>query len=89
MVTFDSWQGNPETIAGKGCRRKIDIIDYLLGKYGGREKEWKKKKRLANVTVNDKYGIVDIHWYEEPIVGKVEGKVKKDDETGTWFYSDG
>lgn len=88
VVTFDSWQDKPETIAGKGCKRKIDIINYLLGKYGGREKEWKKKKRLANVTVSDEHGVVDIHWCEEPSVGKVEGKVKEDEESSTWFYPD-
>ena len=89
VVTFDSWrQEPPETIAGKGCRRKIDIIDYLLRKYGGREKEWKKKKRLANVTVSDEQGKVDIHWCEEPSVGKVEGKVKEDEESNAWFYPD-
>ena len=89
VVTFESWQGSAETIAGKGCRRKIDIIDYLTARYGGRAKEWKKKKRLASAVVNDEHGTVDIHWCEEPAIGKAEGKVKRDEETGIWFYPDG
>ncbi len=87
-VTFESWQGKAETIAGKGCRRKIDEIDRLQNEYRRFSNNWKKKKRWANVTVNGERGRVDIHWYEEPQIGRVLGKVKED-EVYCWFYPDG
>lgn len=87
-VTFESWQGKAETIAGKGCRRKIDEIDRLQNEYLRFSNDWKKKKRWANVTVNGERGSVDIHWYEEPKIGRVLGKVKED-EVYCWFYPDG
>ena len=89
VVTFDSWQDKPETIAGKGCRRKIDNLEWLQQTFQRFTNDWKKKKQWATVTVNGERGSVDIHWYEEPKVGRVAGKVKVDDETKEWFYPDG
>ena len=88
VVTFDSWQDKPETIAGKGCKRKIDNLEWLQQTFKRFSNDWKKKKQWATVTVNGEQGSVDIHWFEEPKAGRVEGKVKHDAETGDWFYPD-
>ena len=87
-VVFQSWEGTAETIAGKGCKKKIDGILGLVDEHGGRPKEWKKKKRWANVDVDGVSGRSDFHWCEEPNAGYAWGKVKDDDETGQWFYPD-
>ncbi len=89
VVTFDSWQGKPETIAGKGTRRKIDDLEWLQQTSRRFSNDWKKKKQWATVTVNGERGSVDIHWFEEPKAGRVLGKVKADEETREWFYPDG
>lgn len=64
-------------MAGKGRERKIDEIDFLVNKYGGNPDEWQKVKGFGYVY--DKYGEerkVELHWYEEPTVGKVQMKIK-------------
>ncbi len=87
-VTFLSWDGNAKTIAGKGCKRKIDIVDHLVSEYGGSSKEWKKKKRWAKIEIDGSEYYADIHWFEEQTVGIADGKVKHD-EYGYWYYSEG
>lgn len=88
VVTFSGWDGAAQTIAGKNCRRKIDEIDGLVAQFGGHSKDWQKKKRWARGTINGVSGCFDVHWYEEPTVGKVKGKIKYDPETFDWFYPD-
>ena len=64
-------------IAGKGRNRQIDCIDRLLDEYHGDMLEWKKMKGLG--YIEDAYGElkrVELHWYEEPTVGKVEVNIK-------------
>ena len=69
-----------EIFAGKGCKDKIRDISYLVNKYKGSvDSEWQKVKAKAEIVT--KYGEVltaEIHWYEEPTVGKVEFKCKKE-----------
>lgn len=70
-------QPKNHTMAGKGRERKIDCIDWLLDKYGGDELQWTKEKGFG--YVEDEYGEihrVELHWYQEPSVGKVEMKLK-------------
>lgn len=64
-------------MAGKGRDRQIDCIDWLLDKYGGDALQWTKEKGFG--FVEDEYGEihrVELHWYQEPSVGKVEMKLK-------------
>lgn len=72
---------NVQTIAGKGRNRQIDEIDNLLIKFGGSEFEWQKKKGIGILVNNDfdeeTYIEAEVHWYEEPTVGKVNFKCKK------------
>lgn len=66
-----------EIIAGKGVRRKIDEIDGLIAKYGGKADEWIKVKAFGTIEKpNGEIEEIEIHWYEEPTVGKVKVKEK-------------
>lgn len=77
-----------QTIAGKGRNRKIDIIDLLTSKYKGTKPDlWQKKKGIGYVEYDGESYRVELHWYEEPTVGRVRFKVKPDAD-GNWFYED-
>lgn len=70
-------QPKNHVMAGKGRDRRIDCIDWLLDKYGGDALQWTKEKGFG--FVEDEYGEihrVEIHWYQEPSVGRVEMKLK-------------
>lgn len=67
-----------EVIAGKGHKRKIDEIDGLVSKYGGNPNDWIKVKAFGTIVkANGEIEEREIHWYEEPTVGKVKLKAKK------------
>lgn len=66
---------NKEVIAGKGVKRQIDEIEGLVRNYGGKAENWRKMKGFATVDLDGKYEQIEIHWYEEPTIGKV--KIKK------------
>ena len=75
-------------IAGKGRNNQIDIIDLLLDRYQGDPLEWTKEKGFG--YVDDEFGdsrFVEIHWYQEPSVGKVEFKIKIQPD-GSWYLDD-
>ena len=77
-----------QTIAGLGRNRQIDMIDTLLIRYPGTdEMKWQKKKGFGYVNYEGESYKVELHWYEEPSVGKVEFKIKPDAD-GNWFYED-
>jgi len=77
-----------ETIAGRGRNRKIDIVDLLIGTYPGTDAaKWQKKKGIGYVDYHGESYKVELHWYEEPSVGRVEFKIKPD-AAGNWFYED-
>ena len=70
-------QPKNHVMAGKGRDRQIDCLDWLLDKYGGDALQWTKEKGFG--FVEDEYGDihrVELHWYQEPSVGKVEMKLK-------------
>ena len=69
-------------IAGKGRDRKIDMVDVLVDIYGGHESEWTKKKGFAYLDYMGESWKAELHWYEEPTVGRVEVKVKT--KNGEW-----
>ena len=79
---------NVETIAGKGRNRKIDEIDILVERFPGTdEAKWQKKKGIGFVDYQGESYKANIHWYEEPSIGRVKYKVKPDAD-GNWFYDD-
>ncbi len=74
-------------LAGKGSKKKIKIIDYLLETYGGEWKEWKHEK--AYYIAKDEYGYeayVEIHWFEcKGVLGQIDAYAAvRDDEV--FFY---
>lgn len=86
-IIFEGWSETAETIAGKGSKRKIDIVDHLVAECGGRTSDWKKRKCGAYVTIDDMQCEVDIHWFENSVIHQYYGgKVKIDEETGQWYY---
>ena len=66
-----------QIIAGNGRKRKIDEIDRLIETYGGNPDKWVKVKGIGTIDNDGKNEDVEIHWYEEPSVGKVKLKFKK------------
>lgn len=67
---------NKEVIAGKGVKRQIDEIEDLVRNYGGKAENWRKMKGVATIDLDGKYEEAEIHWYEEPTIGKVKMKFK-------------
>lgn len=75
-------------IAGKGRNRKIDIVNVLLDRYPGtQESEWVKAKGVGYIDYDGESYKAELHWYEEPSIGRVEWKVKPDAD-GNWFIED-
>lgn len=70
-------QPKNHVMAGKGRDRQIDQLQFLLDNYGGDPLEWTKEKGFG--FVDDEYSeshYVELHWYQEPTVGKVRMKIK-------------
>ena len=54
-----------------GCKRKIDCVDSLVERFGGNPEQWMKVKGIAEIVLpNGEIQKAEIHWYEEPFVGK-------------------
>lgn len=68
---------NKHVFAGKGTKIPIRQEDYLIQTYGGKKGEWAKVKGEATLEENGKTYDAEVHWYEEPSVGKVEWKSKE------------
>jgi hypothetical protein len=63
-------------IAGYGRNRQIDILDRLVDNYGGNPQKWTKCKGFGYIDVNGENMLAEVHWYEEPSVGRVKFKIK-------------
>ena len=75
-------------IAGKGRDHAVDILDLLLYTYQKSDPfEWTKVKGIGYVDHNGESREADLHWYEEPTVGKVKWKLKIQ-KGGNWFLDD-
>ena len=68
-----------EAFAGKGCKTKIRSRFLLTENYPGSNPDmWRKVKAKAQIILNNGEVLAaEIHWYEEPTIGKVEFKYKK------------
>lgn len=68
---------NKQIFAGAGTKTPIREVDSLVEEYGGSAEKWVKVKANATLEVQGKSFDAEIHWYEEPTVGKVRMKYKK------------
>lgn len=62
-------------IAGHGVKRQIDEIDTLVAVFGGKRGEWTKRRGTAHVVDLGLDRKAEVHWYQEPSVGRVKMKV--------------
>lgn len=62
--------------AGKGTKTPIRDVARLVLTYGGKAEEWQKIKGFGTLEIDGKSFEAEIHWYEEPSVGKKELKSK-------------
>ena len=69
---------NKEVFAGRGCRTQIrDRFDLSRDYPGSKPELWQKVKAKAEIQLeNGEVLTAEIHWYEEPTIGKVEFKYK-------------
>lgn len=66
-----------EVFAGKGTKTPIREVDKLVGEYGGKAENWQKIKAFGTIVhSNGKTEEIEIHWYEEPEIGRVKLKEK-------------
>lgn len=66
-----------EVFAGKGTKTPIREVNALVKKYGGKREEWQKVKAFGTIVHKDgKTEEIEVHWYEEPSVGRVKLKEK-------------
>ena len=79
---------NIKVIAGKGRNRQIDIVDILVDRYGGNPEEWQKCKGFGYVDVDGENLLAEVHWYQEPTVGKVAFKIKEQPGGEIFIYED-
>lgn len=75
-------------IAGDGRNRAIDMVDVLVEKYGGNPANWQKCKGFGYVDLDGESVLVELHWYQEPTVGKVDFKIKAQPGGGWFSYDD-
>ena len=68
-----------EVFAGKGTKTGIRDLERLMKKYPNSKPElWQKVKAYAEIDWNGEHISAEIHWYEEPSVGRIEVKYKKE-----------
>lgn len=79
---------NQTVVAGKGRDRQIDIVDLLVDKYGGAPDEWQKMKGFGYVDHNGESLKAELHWYQEPTIGKVMWKIKPQKGGELFIYED-
>ena len=77
-----------EVIAGRRKNRKIDMVDDLIYKYGGDESKWIKCKGFGYIDVYGESLLAELHWYEEPSVGRVDFKIKPQPGGELFVYED-
>lgn len=67
-----------QVFAGKGTKKPIRDVGRLVSQYkGSKAEEWQKVKGIAELEQNGEQYNAEIHWYEEPSIGRVETKFKK------------
>jgi len=78
---------NVEIIAGKGRNRRIDEIGALIEEFGGNADNWQKVKGIGHVDYDGESYRTELHWYQEPSIGRVKMKLKPQ-LGGNWYIED-
>lgn len=70
---------DPQVFAGKGCKHKLDdnVTAGLSEQIGGKPEEWQHCKGNATIDYYGEDRDAEIHWFQEPSVGKCKFKIKK------------
>ena len=68
-----------KTFAGKGTKKPLhdDVKNGLVEQIGGTSSEWRHCKGRGIIDYHGEEREVEIHWFEEPTVGKHRFKIKK------------
>lgn len=69
---------NKHAFAGYGTKTPIRDIERLNRDYKINSTKWQKIKGVAHIIDKGEEIKAEIHWYEEPSVGKVEIKFKRE-----------
>ena len=70
---------DPIVFAGKGTSKELhkEVAQGLSEKIGGKPSEWQHCKGIGILNVDGKDMEAEVHWFQEPSVGKHRFKVKK------------
>ena len=65
--------------AGRGVSTKLrpKVVAGLVERYGGKARNWQHVKGLGTIVRGDRYVTAEVHWFQEPSVGRCEFKVKR------------
>lgn len=68
-----------EVFAGKGVRSKLSkrVVEGLTRRYGGKMRNWQHAKGVGTIKRGNKWQTAEVHWFQEPSVGKCEFKIKR------------
>ena len=64
-----------EIIAKGNSIREVPRLNKIYGR--GR---WRKLKGMAEIKINNRYAIAELHWYEAHGIGRKEIKIKRIDK---------
>jgi hypothetical protein len=64
---------NIETMASG---HSIDVLSFLIKRYGGKPAAWRKKKGRAIIRQFNVLYDAELHWFEAHGIGKVNMKIK-------------
>lgn len=73
---------NPKVFAGKGGVKSLrqEVMSGLAEQFGGKPTEWQHCKGFGTLDCDGEYCDAEVHWFQEPTVGKHKFRVKK------WLY---
>lgn len=66
----------------------MDIVDLWVDRYGGNPEEWQKCKGFGYIDVDGESLLAEVHWYQEPTVGKVLFKIREQPGGEIFIYED-
>lgn len=69
---------NPTVFAGKGGTKKLreEVLQGLCKQIGGDSAEWQHCKGIGTINYDGEDREAEVHWFQEPSVGKHRFKVK-------------